>query len=652
MWERAGERGNDFSLCLYSGVCIPAESYAIIVSMTMISIEEKLARLPASPGVYIMKNSSGEVLYIGKAKDLRSRVRSYFREAGDGRYTVRFLAAKVADIDYIVTSNEKEALFLEDTLLKQHKPRYNIRLKDSKTYVSIKITMKEPFPRILVTRQRKKDGSRYFGPYVSAREVRETIKFLRRIFPLCTCSASEFRNRARPCLDYQLGLCSAPAVGYITEAAYRELIDNAIMFLEGRNRELLKKLKEKMHEAAASLEFEKAARFRDRIQAIEGMLEEQKVISHRAIDQDVFAFVREKDSLALQTLFIRDGRLVSGSDYLFHDAGLPDEEVLSSFIAQYYRGDRIVPDEIIVPVALEDRDVLEEWLSEKKGRKVSVTLPEKGDKARLLKMAEANAAEALRKRYAVASVKAGIMEELKTRLHLRATPGRIEAYDISNIGGKHPVGAMVTFKNGTPDKNSYRLFKIRGLAGPDDYAMMHQVLSRRFRKTQEPEKENGLQAPDLVLMDGGKGQLNIALQVLDELGVKGVEVRALAKDRDEPDAFKAGAKSKGERVFLPNVKDPIFLREGSKPDLLLRRIRDEVHRFAISYHRKLRSKEMASLIEKVPGIGAKRKKSLFDRFGDLETMVNAGVPELMEVPGITEKLALDIKALKGELREE
>lgn len=621
-------------------------------SMDRSIIEDKLSRLPASPGVYIMKNASGEVLYIGKAKDLRSRVRSYFRESGDGRYTVRFLAAKVADIDYIVTSNEKEALFLEDTLLKQHKPRYNIRLKDSKTYVSIKITMKEPFPRILVTRQRKKDGSRYFGPYVSAREVRETIKFLRRIFPLCTCSQAEFRNRTRPCLDYQLGLCSAPAVGYISEAAYRELVDNAIMFLEGRNRELLRKLREKMNEAAAGLEFEKAARFRDRILAIEGMLEEQKVVTGKSVDQDVFAFVRERDSLALQTLFIREGRLVSGNDYFFHDAGLPDEEVLSSFIAQYYRGDRMVPDELIVPVALDDRELLEEWLSEKKGRKVLVVLPEKGDKARLLKMAEANAKEALRKRFAVASVKAGILEELKTRLHLRSTPGRIEAYDISNIGGKHPVGAMVTFKNGAPEKDSYRLFKIRGIAGPDDYAMMHQVLSRRFSRGAEAWEKGGLSMPDLVLMDGGKGQLNIALQVMDELGVNGVEVRALAKDRDEPGRAKMGAKSKGERVFLPNVKDPILLREGSKPDLLLRRIRDEVHRFAISYHRKLRSKEMASLIEKVPGIGAKRKKALFEKFGDLATMAGASVQELMEVPGVTEKLALEVKALKAELKEE
>ncbi|MCC6503027.1 MAG: excinuclease ABC subunit UvrC [Deltaproteobacteria bacterium] len=621
--------------------------------MTTATIEEKLSRLPASPGVYIMKDHSGEVLYIGKAKELRSRVRSYFRGAGDGRYTVRFLAAKVVDIDYIVTSNEKEALFLEDTLLKQHKPRYNIQLKDSKTYVSIKMTMNEPFPRILVTRLRRKDGSRYFGPYVSAREVRETIKFLRRIFPLCTCSSAEFRNRTRPCLDYQLGLCSAPATGHITQAAYRELVDGAVMFLEGRNRELLKKLKEKMSEAAGSLEFEKAAGFRDRMQAIEGMLEEQKVVTSRAVDQDVFAFVREKDSLALQTLFIRDGRLVSGSDYLFHDAGLPDEEVLSSFIAQYYRAERSVPDELVVPVALEDRELLEEWLSEKKGRKVSLTLPEKGDKLRLLKMAAANAHEALRKRYAASTVKAGVLEELKTRLHLRSTPGRIEAYDISNTGGSHPVGAMVTFRNGAPEKSSYRLFKIKGLAGPDDYAMMHQVLSRRFAHSEVPEKEGKrLEEPDLVLVDGGKGQLNIALQVMEELGVKGVELRALAKDKEEPGALKRGAKSKGERVFLPNVKDPILLREGSKPDLLLRRVRDEVHRFAITYHRKLRSKEMASLIEKVPGIGARKKKALFDKFGDLATMVNASISELTAVPGITEKLALEIKALKVVLREE
>src|SRR3990172_8261393 len=367
-------------------------------------IEEKLAKLPSLPGVYIMKGATGEVLYIGKAKDLKARVRSYFRETGDGRYTVRFLASKVEDIDYIVTTNEKEALLLEDTLLKSHKPRYNIRLKDSKTYVSIKITIREKFPRILVTRQRKKDGSRYFGPYISSRELR------------------------------------------------------------------------------------------DRIAAIEAMLEKQKVVGARHVDQDVFAFVRERDSIALQGLYIREGRLTSGNDYYFHDAGLPDEEILSSFIAEYYRGERFVPDEVIVPVALEDKDVLEDWLSEKKGRRASVILPARGDKVRLLEMALANARQALRKRAEAASVKAGLLEDMKTRLHLRATPRRIEAYDISNIGGKHPVGAMVTFADGAPEKNSYRLFRIKGLGGPDDYAMMCQVLSRRFRAGEG--EEEALSKPD------------------------------------------------------------------------------------------------------------------------------------------------------------
>lgn len=592
----------------------------------------------------MMKGASGEVLYIGKAKDLRARVRSYFREGGDGRYAVRFLSSRTADIDYIVTTNEKEALLLEDTLLKRHKPRYNIRLKDSKTYVSIKITMKEKFPRILVTRQRKKDGSRYFGPYISAREVRDTIKFIRRIFPLCVCSEGEFRNRVRPCLDYQIGLCAAPAAGLISEEAYSELVDGAIMFLEGKNRELLRMLREKMKEASAALEFEKAARLRDRVLSIEGMLEEQKVVAARAADQDVFAFIRERESIVLQALYIRDGRLTGGSDYFFHDAGLPDEEILSSFVAEYYRGERFVPDEAIVQTELDDRELLEDWLSEKKGRRVAITMPHRGGKAKLLQMARSNAAEALRKRSEAALSKAGVVEELQKRLRLKGAPHRIEAFDISNIGGSQAVGAMVAFRDGEPDKDSYRLFRIRGLEGPDDYAMMYQVLSRRFLM-EGAGKGPGF--PDLVLVDGGKGQLNIAIEALKELGVRGVEARALAKDRDNGPPAK-GAKPKGERVFIPGVKDPILLKEGSKPDLLVRRIRDEVHRFAISYHRKLRSKEIGSLLDRVPGIGGKKKKALFERFGDLESILNADLQELMSIPGITERLAEEIRKLKGQ----
>lgn len=596
-----------------------------------------------------MKDGAAEVLYVGKAKNLKSRVRSYFQATGDARYAARFLALKVKDIDYIVTANEKEALFLEDTLLKQYKPRYNIRLKDSKTYVSIKITMKDRFPRLLVTRQIKKDGSRYFGPYVSARAVRETIKFIRKIFPLCTCSASVFKNRVRPCLDYQLGICSAPAVGLVTEEAYRELVDSAVMFLEGKNRELLRALREKMSEASARLDFEKAAGFRDRVNAIEEMLEEQKVVTHRPVDQDVFAMVREDGVIAVQALFIREGRLVNSSDFHFPDAGLPDEEVLSSFAAQFYRGARFVPDDVILPFRVGDAGVLEEWLTEKKGRKVTLSVPARGDKLKLIKMAESNAREAFKKRAEVKSAKAGLLEELKKRLHLSRIPVRIEAFDISNIGGKQAVGAMVVFRDALAEKDSYRLYRIQGLDGPDDYAMMAQLLSRRYRALDTGEREEAQDKPDLILIDGGKGQLNIALEVLKGLGMTGVDVRALAKDKPADTKTARLRRSKGERVFLPNVKDPIPLKEGSGPDLLVRRIRDEVHRSAISYHRRLRSKGMASsVLDGLPGIGAKKRKALFDRFDDLNGVARAGLVELMEVPGITAGLAASIKeALKG-----
>lgn len=611
--------------------------------------EEKLKALPAGPGVYIMRSKDGAALYIGKAKSLRSRVRSYFRETGDGRYAVKFLARMVADIDYIVTTNEKEALLLEDTLIKQHKPKYNISLKDSKTYVSIKITMAEKFPRILVTRQIKKDGSRYFGPYPSARAVRETVKFIRRLFPLCVCSSSVFRNRVRPCLDYQLHLCSAPAVGLITEEAYQELVDGAIMFLEGKNKELVKVLKARMNEASANLDFEKAAEFRDRLSAIEEMLEEQKVVTHRATDQDVFAFIRADDAIIMQTLTVRSGRLVGSQDFFFKDTGLPDDEVLSSFVTQFYRGDKYIPDEVIIPIKLEDSEVIGEWLTEKKGRKAALSVPERGDKLKLLKMASSNANEALKRRLESQRAKEDLLDELKERLHLSNTPRRIEAFDISNIGGEKAVGAMVTFKNGAPDKNSYRLFKIRDIAGPDDYAMMEQVLSRRYgKKAGEGEKE-ALPSPDLILVDGGKGQLNIAVKVAEALGLN-VELAALAKDRDEPsvpmDRF---IKSKGERVFLPHVKDPVVLKEGSRPDLLLRRIRDEVHRFAISYHRKLRSK-ITSVLDDIPGVGDKRRKELLKRFGDLDGILSAGMEELKTIPGITDELALRIKEEAGRVR--
>lgn len=589
----------------------------------------------------MMKGRANEVLYIGKAKDLRSRVRSYFRNpasADDLRYAVRFLASKTAEIDHIVTANEKEALLLEDTLIKKHRPRYNLSLKDSKTYVSIKITVNERFPRISVVRAVSKDGARYFGPYVSSNEVRGVVKLLRRIFLLCACTSAVFRNRVRPCLDHQLGLCSAPATGLIGEAAYAELVKGAIMFLEGRNRELLRALKLKMRSASKALDFEEAARQRDRISAIESMLERQAVVSHAGVDRDVFALARD-GSIVIQALFIRGGRLVNSASYLFKDALPRDEETLSSFMRQFYDRDRYVPAEVLIPFKMDDALLLEERLCEKAGKKVRLSAPARGERLTLVKMAEENALQALKKNGP--SQDKGVpclhaITGLQKRLHLKNPPDVIEAFDISNIGSSVAVGAMVTFRQGVPDKGRYRLYKIRDSSGPDDYAMLREVLLRRYAKDKAP-------LPDLILIDGGKGQLNIAMDVLDRLGILGkADVAALAKEgRNERGPVKT---RKGERVYLPNLKDPIFLKEGERPDLLLRRIRDEVHRFAISYARRVKTKaDFASPLDDVPAIGEKKKKALYDRFKSVDAMINAPIEELKSIPGMTEKLARAIK---------
>src|SRR3990172_4807590 len=568
--------------------------------------EERLKNLPQSPGVYLMKGSKGEVLYIGKAKNIRSRVRSYFRDTSDTRYTIKFLASKVSDIEYLITTNEKEALILEDTLLKKHKPKYNIRLKDDKTYVSIKLTLQEQFPRIFITRQIKKDGSRYFGPYASAQKARETVRFIRQLFPLCTCSPLEFKNRVRPCLDYQLGICSAPCVNFISEAAYKKLVDKTILFLEGRNKELLSELRATMAEASSAQKFEKAGKIRDQIRSIEATLEEQKVVSQKMIDRDIFAYVSSDESLLIQALFVRDGRLSGARDFFFKNQEFPAEEALSSFLSQYYSGDRslltacrdrFIPDEIIVSLDIEDKEAIEGWLSEKKGRKVRIFLPSKGDRFKLLKMAEANAKEAIKKRQESVEGHQALLEALRKRLHLKQIPKMIEAFDISNIGGKLAVGAMVTFEDAKPNKNRYRLYKIRTLEEPDDYGMMSEVLSRRYR---EAGRELGL--PDLILIDGGKGQLNIALKVISEL----------------------------------------ILKEGSPPDLFMRKIRDEVHRFAISFHKKLRGK-IKSALDEIPGIGRVKRNTLLKHFGSVEKIREAPIEELTMIQGITPGLAEAIK---------
>ncbi|MBI5286971.1 MAG: excinuclease ABC subunit UvrC [Deltaproteobacteria bacterium] len=600
------------------------------------TIEERIESLPSSPGVYLMKDNAGVVLYIGKAKDLRVRVRSYFQRANVGRFAIPFLLSRVADIDYIVTTNEKEALILEDTLLKKYKPRYNIRLKDDKTYVSIKLTVEEDFPRISVTRQIKKDGSRYFGPYASAHKVRETLRFLRHLFPLCTCSATEFRLRVRPCLDYQMGICSAPCVALIPKDVYRELVNEAILFLEGRNQALIKTLKNRMEAVSQALEFEKASRIRDQIKAIEASLEEQRVVSQKDIDRDIFALVKkEDDTVLVQALYVREGRLTWGRDYIFKVQGLPMEEVLSSFITQHYMAGRFIPEEVILPLSIDDKGLLEDWLTDRKGERVRIFCPRRGERLRLLEMAERNAHESLKKRQALVRREEGILEDVKERLRLKKVPRLIEAFDISNIGGRLAVGAMVVFEDGRPNKDRYRRFKIETLEGPDDYGMMEEILSRRYRRAIEV---GGL--PALILLDGGKGQLNIALKVLEGLGVRDIDVVALAKEKVKGIGQKV---SNGERVYLPDVKDPVVLREGSPPDLLLRMIRDEVHRFAIAYHKKLRKKGIGSMLVDIPGVGEKRCKALLSHFGSLERIRGASVEDILKVPGMTRNVAEAVK---------
>lgn len=600
------------------------------------SIEEKIKALPTTPGVYIMKGGkdASSILYIGKAKNLRSRVRSYFRKTGDTRYAARFLSEKTKDVDCIVTSSEKEALILEDTLLKKHKPRYNIRLKDDKTYVSIKLTVQEKFPRIMITRSIVSDGARYFGPYGSAKGVRETLKFLRTIFPLCVCTPHKFRNKTRPCLDYQMRLCSAPAVGRISETDYRELVDGAVLFLEGKSKELVGVLKAKMQAASKAMRYEDAAVLRDKIDAIEATLEAQKVVSRESIDRDVLGIYREGEELAITVLFIRAGRLSGKRDFIFKDKGLPSEELISSFISQFYAKPGVtIPREVLVTVRLDDGAFLSQHLSECRSRKVSVTAPVRGEKRKLITMANDNAREALKRSRVVKE--GDVLAEIKRRLRLAVRPRVIEAVDISNMGESFAVGAMVTFVDELPAKDRYRRYRIKTVKGQNDFAMMREVLLRRFGGA---EKERSL--PDLLLVDGGKGQLNIAVEVVKELGLDGLTLAGLAKERKE------GENKKEERVFLVGVKDPVRLNRSSKGEFLLMRIRDEVHRFAVTYHRKLRSKAVGSILDNISGIGPKKRRALFDRFRDLKGLRTATLDELIEVDGITKTIA---RAIKDEL---
>jgi len=611
---------------------------AVEADTVALAFEAKLGLLPTTPGVYLFKDSKGAIIYVGKAKNLRARVRQYAR-GGDGRAQIRFLLAQLADVEVLMTSSEKEALLLENTLIKQHWPRYNIRLKDDKSYWHVKVTTHEPWPRIFLTRQILKDGSKYLGPFHSSTAVQETVELIRKVFPLRTCSDTVFRNRTRPCLEYQMHRCLGPCTLPVDPEEYRRHLKNALLLLEGKNTELVTQLTVRMHTAAEALHFEEAAKLRDQLRAITQTGEKQQVATPLGYDQDIFGLYREGGSIEVQVLFVRAGKLVGGQSYSFDDHEFPDEEVLSELLPQFYQGERFIPDELILPLPLEDASVREELLSERKGKKVSLLCPQRGDKVRLVDMAHENARHSFTEKRRGEEQKAKTVETLRRALHLRNAPKRIECFDISNIQGNLAVGSMVVFDEGEPDKNRYRRFRIKTVEGADDFAMMYEVLTRRYTRALA---EHDL--PDLLMVDGGKGQLGVAVAIFQELGITEVDVIGLAKMRTERDPFAEEVAHSAERVFLPGRKNPVVLLSNSTALFLLQRLRDEAHRFAITYHRQLRAKErLGSPLDTIPGVGPSRRKALLRHFGSLTRVRMATLEELLHVAGITQATAEAIR---------
>ena len=603
------------------------------------SIGQKLETASTEPGVYLLRDRAGKVLYVGKAKSLRSRVRAYFRDGGDGRYQVRFLMRRVRGFDTIVTASEKEALILENNLIKQYRPRYNIRLKDDKSYLSAKIT-NHPWPRITVTRKIVKDGGRYFGPFGSADGLRETINVIRKVFPLRTCTDAVFRNRSRPCLEYQIKRCLGPCCLPVDRDEYGRHLHAAQMLLEGKNLELLREMRDLMKAHAARLEFEQAARIRDRVRAIEKTVERQTVLHHWGIDQDVFGFYREGGSIEAIVLIVRGGKLTGTRGWSFQDLEFPVHEILSDLLTQYYSGPRDIPDEVIVPVELEDAAVRAELLSERRGKKCQVFQPQRGEKLRLLEMAMDNARQSFASRRDNEKTRERMLEDLRTKIGLRNTPKRIECYDISNLQGSMVVGSQVTFDEGEPQKNLYRRYRIRSFDGQDDFAAMYEVLKRRLARA---IREN--EYPDLWVIDGGKGQLNVALEVIREFKLADqIDCVSLAKQHVLNDRRGKEVAKSEERVFLPRRKDPIVLPKNSTALFLLVRIRDEAHRFAITYNRELRRRaRLRSVLDDIDGVGPVRRRAMLRHFGSLKRIREATTDEIASVKGLNRELAAEIR---------
>ena len=587
---------------------------------------------PREPGIYLMKDRRSEVIYVGKAKDLRARTRAYFQAAGRDERLISRQIQEVRDIDVVVAGSEKEALILESNFIKQFRPKYNVCFRDDKSFVSIKIDPGEPWPRPVVTRNLSGKNALYFGPYASARSARETLRILLDLSPLRRCSIRECRERRRPCVYGEMGRCAAPCCAEVSEEDYGRLIEEVTLFLKGDCERLLERMRLEMGEASRNLEYEKAAAVRDRIAAVETTMERQRVgSSMEKVDRDIFGLCALDRNVCIAALFVRNGNVQDVASYRFPARLDSAEAIFRSFLNQFYSANRFIPREILIPVSTEDSEPLEQWLAEKKGRTVGVIHPKRGAKRKLVELANRNATQVERLATTTDEKRRQEMESLQQVLGLGELPRNIECFDMSTLHGREAAGSMVVFRGGEPDKSSYRRYRIRAPEARDDTAMTREVLRRRYERL---VRDAGA-PPELVLVDGGKAQLGVALDVLGELGLEGCEVAALAKARS-----RSGRKLKHERVFLPGQAEAIDLPEESSGLRLITRVRDEAHRFAIAYHRKLRERAvLKSPLSDIPGIGDKMAKRLAEHFGGLEKVRRASVEELMAVKGISRNLA-------------
>ena len=602
---------------------------------------EFFERIPTAPGVYLMKDRAGVVLYVGKAKHLRNRVRQYFGPGRDPREFVALgiLGLFLADVETVVVDNEKEALLLENHLIKSHQPRFNVKLRDDKQYLVLRVDPRTRFARVEAVRNIKDDGARYFGPYHSATSCRETLRLLNRHFQLRTCTDHVLATRQRPCLQYQIRRCPGPCVFPIDEAEYGLQVDDVMMFLEGKNDVLVDRLRGRMNERAEKEEYESAAQLRDSIGAVEKALAKQNVVQDEFIDQDVFGLWREHDAVEVVVLFVRAGKLVGRRSFREREQEMPDAQVMTEVIQRYYDRGTVMPDEVVVPVELEDAELLAEWLSELRGRKVRVIAPQRGQRTRLVALAAKNAEASAAARLGKEEDVLAALGKLKERLGLRRLPRRIECFDIAHIQGAATVASMVTVVDGEPARALYRKFRVKSVSN-DDFAAMYEVLTRRFRRAGPPGGEDPWDAPDLLVIDGGKGQLSTALAALGDLGIElgrddAMDVIGLAKERED-----AAGRNQPDRVFLRHIKDPIQLRPNTTELFLLARIRDEAHRFANTFHRQARRRAtLRSALDDIPGIGAKRRRELLRHFGSLRAIREADVEQLAQVPGMSRRAA-------------